>query len=268
MHRVTIGALAVWGAMSLAACDERGNEPRLLAATGAATPEVSQAFSMPVHVTTTAQLSGCNTGQGVSVALNGQLALPGLGARLTFYNNEKGTHDATVVAQGEASVIPARATITIPDRATQSSVSGDPSLSLQIVDGSGRPLTDDVSLGACGGSLGPLSGDFVLPATARASVTSCQNGPGASTALSGALTLQAGVAAKVTLQGDSTSAVRTATSGTLQIDIVPAQGTVQFAKQPVRGGTGGNPWIYLQFLDAAGAPFGQEFLIGRCSQLG
>ena len=253
--------------MSLAACDERGNEPRLLAATAAATPEVSQAFSLPVHVTTAAQLSGCNTGQGVSVALNGQLALPGVGARLTFYNNEKGTHDATVVAQGEGSVIPAGATITIPDRATQSSVSGDPSLSLQIVDGGGRPLTGEVSLGACGDSLGPLSGDFVLPATARASVTSCQNGPGASIALSGALTLQAGVAAKVTLQGDSTSA-RTATSGTLQIDIVPAQGTVQFAKQPVRGGAGGNPWIYLQFLDAAGAPFGQESLIGRCSQLG
>ena len=263
----SICALAVWGATSLAACDERGNEPRLLAATVAATPEVSQAFSMPVHVTTTAQLSGCNTGQGVSVALNVQLALPGVGARLTFYNNEKGTHDATVVAQGEGSVIPAGATITIPDRATQSSVSGAPSLSLQIVDGGGRPLTGDVSLGACGDSLGPLSGDFVLPATARASVTSCQNGPGASIALSGALTLQAGVAAKITLQGDSTSA-RTATSGTLQIDIVPAQGTVQFAKQPVRGGAGGNPWIYLQFLDAAGAPFGQEFLIGRCSQLG
>ncbi|PYP58832.1 MAG: hypothetical protein DMD44_06790 [Gemmatimonadetes bacterium] len=48
----------------------------------------------------------------------------------------------------------------------------------------------------------------------------------------------------------------------------PAAGTVQFAKQPVRGGAGGNPWIYPQFLDAAGAPFGQEFLIGRCSQLG
>src|SRR2546423_1224493 len=84
MHRVTICALALWGTLSVAACDEHGNEPGLLAATAAATPEVSQALSMPVHVTTTAQISGCNSGQGVSVALNGQLALPGLGARLSF----------------------------------------------------------------------------------------------------------------------------------------------------------------------------------------
>jgi hypothetical protein len=48
---------------------------------------------------------------------------------------------------------------------------------------------------------------------------------------------------------------------------VPDQGTVQFAKQPVKGAAGGNPWIYLQFLDATGTPFGQEFLVGRCAQL-
>src|SRR2546423_974637 len=179
MHRVTICALALWGTLSVAACDEHGNEPGLLAATAAATPEVSHALSMPVHVTQTAQISDCNTGQGGSLS---------------------------------------------------------------------------------------LSGDFTLPATARATLTSCQNGPGASVALSGALTLEGAVAARVTLR-DATSASSSATSGTLQIVLVPDQGTVQFAKQPVKGGAGGNPWIYLQFLSPSGVPFGQEGLIRRFSQL-
>lgn len=266
MHRVTLSALALLGTMAVAACDEPGNASRLLAAT-AASPEVRQSLSLPVHATATAQLSGCNSRDGVTVALNGQIALPSLGARLTFYNNEKGTHDAVVEAQGQASIIPTGATMTIPSQTAQSGVSGQPSVSLQLVEGGGRPLTSEVELGACGGSLQSLSGDFTLPATVRATVTSCQNNAGAAVALSGALTIEAAVDARLTLRGDTTGASSSATSGTLQILVVPDEGTVQFAKQPVQGGAGGNPWIYLQFLDATGAPFGQEFLIGRCAQL-
>ena len=264
MHRATLCALAVWGTLSLAACDQPGTAPKLLATSAAATPDPRQSLSLPVHATGTAQLSGCNTRDGVIVALNGQLALPSLGARLTFYNNEKGTHGAVVQARGEASVIPAGATMTIPSQSAQSSVSGQPSFSLQLVDGGGHPLTSETDLGACGGSLA-LSGDFTLPATVRATVTSCQNNAGASLALSGALTIDAAVTARVTLR-DGTSAA-SETTGSLQLQVVPDQETIQFAKQPVNGGVGGNPWIYLQFVDATGAPFGQEFLIGRCAQL-
>jgi hypothetical protein len=263
MHRVTICALAVWGTLSVAACDQYGTESRMLATTAVASSEVRQTLSVPVHVTATAQLSGCNASDGVSVALNGQLALPSLGARLTFYNNEKGTHQATLEAQGEASVIPAGTSMTIPGQPAQSSVSGQPSVSLQLVDGSGRPLTAEVQLGACGGSLAPFSADFTLPATARATLASCQNGPGASVALNGGLTIESAVTARITLRGDSTSA---STSGTLQLVVVPDQAAIQFSKQPVNGGAGGNPWIYLQFIGASGAPVGQEILIGRCSQ--
>ncbi len=110
MNRLALGALTLLGTMSVAACDQAGNEHHILAATAAA-PEVRQEFSMPLHATATAQLSGCNSAQGVSVSLDGQLALAGLGARLTFYNNEKGTQGATIVAQGQAGVIPAGTTI-------------------------------------------------------------------------------------------------------------------------------------------------------------
>jgi hypothetical protein len=222
---------------------------------------------MPVHATATAQLSGCNGAQGVTVSLNGELALAGLGARLGFYNNEKGTHGATIVAQGQAGVIPAGTTITMPPQPGTTEVHGNPSVFLQLVDGSDRPVTSEALLGACAGSLTSFTGDFTLPAVARATLTSCENSPGPNITLSGELAIEAGVAAKVTLRGDSARNVGSATTSTLRLVVVPAQGTIQFAKQPVRGGAGGNPWIYLQFLSASGTPIGQEVLVGRCQQL-
>ena len=37
-------------------------------------------------------------------------------------------------------------------------------------------------------------------------------------------------------------------------------------KQPVLGGVGGNPFIWVQFLDENGEPMGDEIFIGRCVQ--
>ncbi len=270
MNRFVQGTLALVGTVALTACDQQGNSrgADLLAANAAAAPvTVSQAFSLPVHATATADLAGCNSADGVSVALNGQLALAGIGARLTFYNNQKGTHGATLVAQGDATVIPAGASITVPRQPNATDVRGNPAISLQLVDGSNQPMTSQASLGACGGSLSPFVADFTLPATARATVTSCSNSSAAQVTLAGEVAFETAVAARVTLQDDSAQSTAAASSGMLNLTIIADQGTVQFAKQPVRGGAGGNPWIYLQFLDGSGAPLGQEALVGRCSQL-
>lgn len=42
--------------------------------------------------------------------------------------------------------------------------------------------------------------------------------------------------------------------------------TLRFPKQPVLGGVGGNPWIWLQFLDDHGAAASDEIFLGRCVQ--
>src|SRR5439155_5809446 len=215
MNRLALGALTLLGTMCVAACDQAGNEHHILAATAAA-PEVRQEFSMPVHATATAQLSGCNSAQGVSVSLDGQLALAGLGARLTFYNNQKGTQSATIVAQGEAGVIPAGTTITIPRQPGVTEVRGNPSVFVQLVDGSDRPVTSGAALGACGDALASFTSDFALPAAARATLTSCENSPGPNITLSGELAIEAGLAAKLTLRGDSAQNVGSATTVTLR----------------------------------------------------
>jgi len=48
--------------------------------------------------------------------------------------------------------------------------------------------------------------------------------------------------------------------------LLPLGETIRFAKQPVLGGVGGNPWIYVQFLDGAMNPISDEILLGRCVQ--
>src|SRR5207244_11423712 len=49
--------------------------------------------------------------------------------------------------------------------------------------------------------------------------------------------------------------------------LIPAGQTIQFAKQPPLGGVGGNPWIFLTFLDGRGQPVSDQILLGRCVQL-
>ena len=43
--------------------------------------------------------------------------------------------------------------------------------------------------------------------------------------------------------------------------------SITFAKQPPRGGVGGNPHIFFQFLDGNGDPYGGEIYLGRCNKI-
>ncbi len=53
----------------------------------------------------------------------------------------------------------------------------------------------------------------------------------------------------------------------VSVVLIPAGQTIQFAKQPPLGGAGGNPWIFLTFLDGRGQPVSDQILLGRCVQL-
>jgi len=52
----------------------------------------------------------------------------------------------------------------------------------------------------------------------------------------------------------------------VSVVLIPAGQSITFAKQPSLGGTGGNPWIYLQFLDGKGGALTDPVLLGRCVQ--
>src|SRR5439155_4213727 len=53
-----------------------------------------------------------------------------------------------------------------------------------------------------------------------------------------------------------------------EVDAVvqPAGQTITIPKQPVRGGVGGNPFIWVQWINGDGSAASDEMFIGRCVQ--
>jgi hypothetical protein len=97
------------------------------------------------------------------------------------------------------------------------------------------------------------------------SASGCQNSPGPQVTLSGEISL-GGLSAKVTLS-NNTKGTHTATvEQNYTVTLIPEGAAIKIPKQPVLGGTGGNPHIYLQFHDGNGGDLSEEFYLGRCVQ--
>ncbi|HEY6156241.1 MAG TPA: hypothetical protein VIV88_02255 [Gemmatimonadales bacterium] len=106
-----------------------------------------------------------------------------------------------------------------------------------------------------------------IPASISAdfSAYDCSNNPGPQITFSGATVLGGfGVALTFTNNMQGTHSF---TSGTTVNTILqPTGGAIVIPKQPVDGGTGGNPFIWVQFVDGGGAPLTGEIFVGRCVQ--
>jgi len=97
------------------------------------------------------------------------------------------------------------------------------------------------------------------------SASGCQNSPGPKVTLGGTISL-GGLCAKVTLSNNTKGTHRTTVKQDFTVTLVPEGSTISIPKQPVLGGAGGNPHIYLQFHDGNGQNLSQEFYLGRCVQ--
>lgn len=84
MHR-SIAMLALLGAGALAACNERGTGPDILASATASSPmSVSRSFEQLISATATSTVTGCDNSPGPNITIEGNLRLGGLGTRMTF----------------------------------------------------------------------------------------------------------------------------------------------------------------------------------------
>src|SRR5207247_2323494 len=54
--------------------------------------------------------------------------------------------------------------------------------------------------------------------------------------------------------------------GHYDVQLVANGASISIPKQPVNGGVGGNPYIYLKFTDGKGHDLSGEFFLGRCVQ--
>ncbi len=106
-----------------------------------------------------------------------------------------------------------------------------------------------------------------IPASISAdfSAYNCSNNPGPQITFSGGTVLGGfGVAMTFT---NNLLGTHSFTSGTTVTTLLqPSSGAIVIPKQPVDGGVGGNPFIWVQFVDGSGAPLTGEIFVGRCVQ--
>jgi hypothetical protein len=94
--------------------------------------------------------------------------------------------------------------------------------------------------------------------------TECQNSPGPWITLEGNILL-GDVCSKVIFKNNVKGTHTAVVVGEAEA-VLLLGGTITIPKQPVRGGVGGNPHIWLQFTDGDGNAVSDEVYLGRCVQ--
>ena len=227
--------------------------------------QVRAAFSLPIHINAVVDESGCENSPGPQVTMGGQIELGGLKTRLTFSNNAKGTHTATVVSQVDVDLLIEGSRIEIPKQPVLGGVGGNPHIYLQFTDGQGNDLSEEFYLGRCVQGL-KVNADLLNAAVALATIHAegCSNRKGPFIEMDGSLVL-GGLHAKFIFR-NNVKGTHTA-EDTRDVAIILEGSKIVLPKQPVRGGVGGNPIISIQFLHDNGDPIGEPVVLGRCVQL-
>lgn len=112
-----------------------------------------------------------------------------------------------------------------------------------------------------------VQADIPMPVhvKAQASASGCENNPGPTITLTGEVAL-GGLGVELVFRNNEQGTHEHTETTTATAVVVPEGESVSIPKQPVLGGTGGNPFIFLQFLDGNGQAMGDEIFLGRCVQ--
>jgi len=245
----------------------------LLALTAAAVvrageQQVSATFAMPLQVRGTVTMSDCDNSHGPQVTLDANLVLGGLNVQAIFRNNAKGTHERTEEYSTSAVLLPEGGTITLPKQPVLGGTGGNPFIWIQFLDSDNNALTSEIFLGRCVQGLTQVNPAFLSDVMASADILleGCSNNPGPFITIDGGLTLSGLKARYIFRNNDNPVGGPHKATRTADVVLIPSGTTIQFPKQPVLGGVGGNPWIWVQFLHEDGEPASQEILAGRCVQ--
>ena len=127
----------------------------------------------------------------------------------------------------------------------------------------GTPLAD-----AASASL-PHINNTALPmpvsVNAALSITDCSNHPGPQITLDGVAALE-GFGVGLTFSNNLKDTHTYTVDKQVNAELQPSGTDITIPKQPVLGGVGGNPFIWVQFTDARGNPTSDEIFLGRCVQ--
>lgn len=112
-----------------------------------------------------------------------------------------------------------------------------------------------------------VSQPFEIPVELQATVTTfdCANHPGPRIEFEGAVVLSSLDIALI-FRNNLNKDVHTRTEEVHVVAEIVAGDEIVIPKQPVQGGVGGNPFIWLQLINSNGAPLTGEIFLGRCVQ--
>lgn len=276
MNRFTLALMAL--GFAVAGCRDATTTPEVNAA--AMTPtatgvQVAHEFAMPLAARVRAAMSDCDNSPGPFITLSGELTLGGLGSRMTFQNNQKGTHTFRADTAVDLVAVPAGESITIPKQPPLGGVGGNPFIWIQLDYGNGQALTGETFLGRCvQGATKSVDADFsrLASAIAQIAVEECSNSPGPRISFGGDLTVRSGLGVSLIFRNNDNpvGGPHEATDEqVVRARLLPPGLAVTFPKQPVLGGVGGNPWIFFAFTDGQTPPrlLHDNVLLGRCEQL-
>ncbi len=233
-------------------------------ASARADQKVGAQFSQPIHAEVNINETGCNNNPGPWVTIDGEVSLGGLGLKLILANNVKGTHTTVVTLETNLVLVPVGAKIVIPKQPVRGGVGGNPHIWLQFYNKDGN-LSDEIYLGRCVQGL-KVANDSLNQSIAALLISAlgCENNPGPYIYIGGGMTvggLQARLIFRNNLKGTHTA------EWTGAVNLIPDGTLMKIPKQPVLGGSGGNPLIWVQLLQGNGAGIGDPVFLGRCNKL-
>jgi hypothetical protein len=114
-----------------------------------------------------------------------------------------------------------------------------------------------------------VSVPFAMPVKVNGavSVTGCNNAPGPQITLGGVIEL-GGLQVDVIFRNNAKGTHETIVEDVVRKVLIDVGDNIEIPKQPVLGGVGGNPFIWIQFLTSKNQALTPEIYIGRCVQGG
>ena len=106
-----------------------------------------------------------------------------------------------------------------------------------------------------------------LPVSVSADLVAydCSNNPGPQITFEGA-TVLGGFGVEMTFSNNMKGTHEYTADNVVDATVMDAGEAIEIPKQPVQGGTGGNPFIWVQFINGDGSAATDEIFVGRCVQ--
>lgn len=223
-------------------------------------------LSASLDVRTTA--SDCSNSNGPYITLEGTLSFHGIKTDIILKNNVKGTHTASEQVNAVVQILADGEKITLPKQPSRGGVGGNPYIWLQFVGDKGGPIGAPQLLGRCVQGLSAAHLDFQMLSHLDADLGtgSCSGAGGPQITLTGALGLT-GINAKLIFTNNAKWTHVAAEDVCVDLLVLKPGEKLVFNKSPHLGGAGGNPLVYLRFLDHKDGPLCNEIFLGRCNQL-